>query len=491
MNSYIYNFHQKILVFPFSLKIIDDDKIYKQLEIFEIIKKLTVYFDYLGIKRNSRVALISKNKSYFLLVLYSLLYLKAIPVSIDYYSSYDIINKLVENEPFVISDKEINSYGGKLISIKKLLKKIEKIESVNNNIFFRVIHKNKFEKANNNDHFIILCSSGTTGFPKKVILSEKNIKWADKQYAKLYNFEKNNSIAFIVPTHYSLGILACGIIPFFHKKTILICDGRKIKKCLEKISEYKINILPATPTIYNLMNKCDLSKYDFSCLKVCDSGGQILPVSIIKKFEKNTSVLITEGYGLTETSSLTHFLISDRSGKLRLGSIGKPCNMVKCKIVDEKNNKIGAYIPGELLVKGPQNMLGYDDKEKNKEIFTSDGWLKTGDIVYRDNDNFYYLISRKIDLLEHKFINAKKLRKIEEILYSLDIVQECTTILTKNKKIIIFIKPANKRNSFENIKNMVYKYLPKTSLDAEIKLVNFIPRTSTYKVKRNILREKY
>lgn len=490
MNSYIHKFHQNIINPPYSLRLIGDNREYDQKEILEIIKKIVIYLDSLNIKENSRVAIISKNHPYFLLMLYALFYLRAIPVSIDYYHNKIILKKLIQDEPFLITDLKIARYKGNLLYLPSILKKISNSESIDDNTFLKIINKNNFRKRKLNSPFIILCSSGTTGVPKKVILSEKNIFWADKEYSRLYNFKKNDSIAYIVPTHYSLGILASGIIPFSYKKTIFISDGKKIKNCLNKISKYKINILPATPVIYNLMSRQNLNKYDFSCLKVCDSGGQILPISIIEKFAKNAGVVITEGYGLTETSSLTHFLVPDRFGKLRLGSMGKPCNGVNCKIVDKNGRGLDAFELGELLVKGPQNMLAYDNK-KNEKIFTNKGWLRTGDIVYKDKDNFYYFISRKIDLLGYDFSSVKKLRDIEECLYSLSIIKECAILFLKNKKIIILVKPVNNNLSSHKIKREITDSLSKISFDGYVKLVNFIPRTSTHKIKRNVLRKKY
>ncbi|MEK6841460.1 MAG: class I adenylate-forming enzyme family protein [Nanoarchaeota archaeon] len=491
MNSYIYNFHKKIKNPPFSLKVIDGDRAYKHADILAIIKKIIFIFHKNGIKKGSRVAIISKNESYFLFILYALFYSKAIPVSIDCYHDDKIVDELIKKEPFLITDRKIRNYSGKLIDISDLKEEISKTENIDDKLFNQIITENHLSEAEENDPFIILCSSGTTGLPKKVILSEKNILWADKEYARLYNFKKNNSIAFIVPTHYSLGILACGIIPFYHKKTIFINDGHNISECLEKIDEFKINILPATPTIYNLMNRCDLNKYDFSHLKVCDSGGQILPISIIKKFAEHTGVYITEGYGLTETSSLTHFLVKDKTGKLRLGSMGKPCRNVKCRIIDENCKDVDFFVPGKLLVNGPQNMLSYDEKEENKKVFMNNGWFDTGDIVYKDKEDFYYFVSRKIDLLDYRFIDSKTIRDIEEILYSLEIIEECAVLVMKNEKLMIFIKPYTSGADYEKIKKIISDNLPKTRFDIQIKLVDFIPRTSTHKVKRNILRANY
>jgi long-chain acyl-CoA synthetase len=437
-------------------------------------------------QEGSKVAVISKNKPHFIFTLYALFYLKALPVSIDINHNDAVIGRLLDGLSFLITDRRIAGFKGKMISFSALNKNLSSFR-LREDDFTRIV--NRLPRAVSlDDPFVILCSSGTTGNPKKVILSEKNILWADEEYARLYDFKKNSSIAFVVPAHYSLGILACGIIPFFHGKTILIADGQRIKQSLELICKHKINILPATPTIYNLMNRVRLDKYDFSGLRLCDSGGQILPVAVIKKFADGSGVTITEGYGLTETSSLTHFLVPDKKNNLRLGSMGRPCKSVQCRIVNEAGKAVGAAVPGELLVRGPQNMFGYDLPHNSSDILTADGWLRTGDIVYKDEDEFYYLVSRKIDLCENEFAKASPMRNIEEALYALDAVKECATVITKQGLIIVFVTPSRRNANLEDLKAFLQKKLPSLKNEIEVKFVDSIPRTSTHKVKRSILR---
>jgi long-chain acyl-CoA synthetase len=231
----------------------------------------------------------------------------------------------------------------------------------------------------------------------------------------------------------------------------------------------------------------NLKNYDFSSLKICDSGGELLPLPIITKLRENTGLIITEGYGLTETSSLSHFLMPDANGVLRLGSVGQPCSGVMCKIIDKDGAEVGTYEPGELLIKGPLLMKGYDDITLNKDVFTDDGWFKTGDIFYKDEEDFYYFMARRKELNNQDLATAKYIREIGQLLHNLDDIQELFLVLQQNLSVTLFIKPTDPSNEFcsllqEKIGKILYR-LPLQAIT--YRFVNHIPRTASGKVKFN------
>jgi acyl-CoA synthetase (AMP-forming)/AMP-acid ligase II len=449
-----------------------------------MVKGVALYLYREGVHAGARVAIVSANRPYFLIAIYAVFYLRAIPVSIDRELDSEMQAALVGEEPFLLIDKPVpDSYVGRAWNL-------EDLESI-----ALTMDVEQFEgriplnfHAVEDDPVLILCSSGTTGRPKKVLYSEGNLSWADREYARLYQFDVNNSIAFVVPTHYSLGILACGIIPFFHGKTIYIDGVRDVCETLQNVTRHKIAILPGTPTLFSQMNRCKLDEMDFTSLRLCDSGGQILPVSVIERFARQTNVIITEGYGLTETSSLTHFLVPDATGRLRLGSIGIPCSDVECRIVDGQGSSARTNEPGELLVRGPQNTLGYDGTT-DAPMTDADGWLHTGDVVYADNDGYYYVVSRKGDLLLNEFSAGIRLREIEERLYAEETVSECASIMTATGAVIIFVKPSTNSIDPQQERARIHALLSELLQHAdEVRLVDSIPRTSTHKVRRTQLR---
>lgn len=484
MKPFISKFYDNLKKGDKTLKIIFEDEVYDQDQIQKMIERYSNFFISKGIKNRSRIVIISKNRPYFLFSVFGALSIGAVPVLVEESQSEDDLFYLTKNEEWVITDRKANYPNKNVFYFGQVEKSIKNIK-----VTKKFMEVKWPEDVDSEKTVIILHSSGTTGYPKKVHYSEKNIDWADIEYFRLYNMKDNNVYAYILPVNCTLGIIACGLIPMLHKKEIVFMDRQDLDWALKNIEKRRVNVLAGIPLMYKYMVRLDLKQYDFSSVNVCDSGGEILPVSIIQKFQKGSGVTITEGYGQTETTSLTHFLIPDNEGKLRIGSVGYPCTDVECKLINEQGMEASVGEIGELFVRGPMVMKGYDDEELNKSSFTRDGWFITGDIVYRDADNYYYMVSRKKDLNNASLASGKYVKEIEEKLYSLRNVVEATTIMNDKSEVRVFIKPSVLDNDEINkLHNNIRSSLRSIPLNiVDIKFVESLPRTATGKVKRRLI----
>src|SRR5699024_5432335 len=243
------------------------------------------------------------------------------------------------------------------------------------------------------DLALLQYTGGTTGHPKGVMLTHHNLV-ANVQMCRhwLYKSEEGKEVVL-------------GVLPFFHvygMTTVMnmsIMMGSKMvllpkfdaAEVLKTIHKQRPTLFPGAPTIYvGLLNHRDLKKYDLSSIEACISGSAPLPVEIQEQFERETGGRLVEGYGLTETSPVTHanFLWTKRVN----GSIGVPWPDTDAKIV-----KIGTLEEleqgevGEIAVKGPQVMSGYwNNEEETAEVLKGD-WLLTGDLGYVDEDGYFYI----------------------------------------------------------------------------------------------------
>lgn len=484
MKSFISKFNENLKKGKKTLKVVYEDEIYNQSEVKLQIEKYASFFVSKGLKNRSRIVIISKNRPYFLFSVFGALSIGSIPVLVEESQGEDDLFYLTKDEEFVLTDRKAN-YPNKNVfyfeDVESLIKKIKISKELSSN---KLLSDVESEQT-----VIILHSSGTTGYPKKVHYSESNIEWADKEYYRLYDMKSNDVYAYILPVNCTLGIIACGLVPMLHKKEIVFMDRHDLDWAMKNIEKRKVNVLAGIPLMYKYMVRFDLKQYDFSSVNVCDSGGEILPVSIIQKFQAGSGVTITEGYGQTETTSLTHFLIPDKQGKLRIGSVGYPCTEVECRLINELGNEASVGEIGELFVRGPMVMKGYDNQELNKSSFTDDGWFITGDVVYKDEDDFYYMVSRKKDLNNASLASGKYIKEIEENLYSLKNVVEATTIMNDKSEVRVFIKPNISNNEEINKLNSEVKSIlnaiPLNIVD--IKFVESLPRTATGKVKRRLI----
>jgi long-chain acyl-CoA synthetase len=218
-------------------------------------------------------------------------------------------------------------------------------------------------------------------------------------------------------------------------------------------------------------------------LRVCDSGGDSLPIECIKKFEKKTNAIITEGYGLTETASLTHFNISARERKP--GSLGKPVREVECKIMDLDNNELPMNQWGLLWVKGPMVFNGYVGNDELTDQVLFKGWFNTNDVVKMDENGFYYIAGRLSDI-QSLSIKETDVREIENIFYKFDGINRVHVQkrIQENSEFAVYDILAELKEGYSETE--VYDYIGtyKHIIVNHLKIVKTMPTTSTGKIKR-------
>ncbi len=277
------------------------------------------------------------------------------------------------------------------------------------------------------DVAILQYTGGTTGPPKGVMLTHKNLVSNTTMCNEwLYKTEEGNEIVL-------------GILPFFHvygMTTVLILSvmqGNKMvllpkfdaETALKTIQKQKPSIFPGAPTIYiGLLNHPDLKKYDLTSIKACMSGSAALPLDVQRKFEKVSGGKLVEGYGLTETSPVTHANFLWGTERVD-GSIGVPWPDTDSVILGPDSS-----IPmtpgeiGEIAVKGPQVMKGYWNKPEDTEQTFRDGWFLTGDLGRVDEQGYFYVVDRKKDMIIAGGFNVYP-REIEDVLYEHEAILEC------------------------------------------------------------------
>ena len=252
------------------------------------------------------------------------------------------------------------------------------------------------------DVALIQYTGGTTGTPKGAKLTHQNLTANARQ------------VNAIDPDH-DAGDRILGVLPFFHvfantcvlNRTVL--NGGMItmlprfdaKAALQAITRTKATALPGVPTMYQaLLDHPDLAKTDFSSLRVCISGGAPMPAELREKFIAATGASLVEGYGLTESSGVV--ATNPYDGPVKPGTIGQPIPATHIRLLDrdDPTKDAPAGEPGELAVKGPQIMQGYWNRpDADKDSFTENGWLRTGDVAAIDDEGYIRIVDRLKDMI--------------------------------------------------------------------------------------------
>jgi long-chain acyl-CoA synthetase len=318
-------------------------------------------------------------------------------------------------------------------------------------------------------------TGGTTGVSKGVMLTHGNLSKQVQQIGAWFPTFDSNEIML-------------GALPFFH------VFGLTTAMNLAIYLKFKPTFVPLVPTMYiGILNHPHIDNIDLTSIKGCFSGSAPLPLEVIRDFENKTNAVIVEGYGLTESSPVTH-INPFSGGKRKVGSIGIPISDTDCRIVDltDGNTDVPLGESGEILVKGPQVMKGYWNKPEETASTLTDGWLHTGDIGKMDEEGYFYIVDRKKDMILSGGLNVYP-RDIEEVFYENPKVQEAAAIgipharRGESVKVFVALKEGETATQEELIEYCTDK-MAKFKLPTEIEFRNELPKTNVGKILKKDLR---
>lgn len=436
-------------------------------EIYESSLKFANYLRLLGIEKGDRVAVMLPNCPQSVIAYYGILYAGGIVVQtnplytereLQYQMEdsgakvilaldilYPRITKVLKNTKIenviITAIKDYLPFPKNLIYPfiqKRQYGFSVKVEHKGMNHLFKEIMKLAKPTPIDNEHFnfeediaLLQYTGGTTGSPKGVMLTHKNLIANTKMCNAWMHKCKDGEEVFL------------GVLPFFHvygMTTVLILAVMKCSKMvlipkfdlnqmLKAIDKHKPTLFPGAPTMYiGILNHPNIKKYDLSSIKACLSGSAPLPIEVQEKFEEITGGKLVEGYGLTETSPVTH--ANFIWGKRVKGSIGVPWPDTDATILRIGEGEGEAVAPGEIgeiAIKGPQVMKGYWNRPEETAMSFVDGWFLTGDLGYMDEEGYFYIVDRKKDMIIAGGFNIYP-REVEEVLYEHDAIQECVVV---------------------------------------------------------------
>ncbi|KYH27371.1 acetyl-coenzyme A synthetase [Halalkalicoccus paucihalophilus] len=355
-------------------------------------------------------------------------------------------------------------------------------------------------------------TSGTTGQPKGVQLTHENLAT---------NAEA--SVA-VIPDGIRADDTMLGVLPLFHiygmtvtMNATLFAGGAYYPRpswdageATSLIEEEELTLMHGVPAMYNdVINQPDAEEFDLSSLRLAGVGGAGIPIEVLRRFEELYDVTVCEGYGLTETSPVTHF---NSPNDRRVGSIGKSLPGIDSRVVTEDFADVPPVergpvdeeavdlneITGELVIAGPNVMKGYYGlPEANEEAFTEEGgrkWFHTGDIGYHDEDGFYYVVDREKHMIVTAGYNVYP-REVEELLFEHEAVADAAVVGIPDERrgetIKAYVVPTSDADvSEDDIKEYCLSSLAEYKHPREVEFVEELPRTTTGKVQKFKLEER-
>ena len=320
--------------------------------------------------------------------------------------------------------------------IKKMIPAYQLPDSISFKEALNSVSASKYKRPDLNlsDVALLQYTGGTTGVAKGAMLSHGNLVANMLQISALMNSAFDDDahaedvILTALPLYHVFSFMVCSMYGMYQGYAgLLIPNPRDLDGLIKEMAKYKPSFIPAVNTLFNgLVNKASFAELDFSNLKAAIGGGTSVLPSVAKQWHNITGLPIVEGYGLSETSPVAAFnpmTIAEFTGK-----IGIPASSTDIILIDEDEAEVVIGERGEICVKGPQVMIGYQNRpDETAETFTANGYLKTGDIGIMDDKGFIKIVDRKKDMILVSGFNVYP-NEIEEVMSEHPAVKECGAI---------------------------------------------------------------
>ncbi len=490
----------------------------------------------LRIQKGDRVAILLNNCPEFIIALFAILKAEAVCVPLNVFLTFtelkyilkdsrvkllisssefsEILHKILEEkqkeikdllnlENIVLTDKKADKflYGiGKYKNIRYHCENRIRVIAKRFSCWNQIIVKDQIEdpshEVNPQDLALLIYTSGTTGFPKGVMLSHSNLASNVISSVSALKITSRDRFLLILPMFHSFTLTVCILIPLYvGARIVIIKSVRPFQKVLRSIFLNRVTIIVGIPPLFDILKNLSLPAIlqVFLRVKVCISGAAPLSVETLKTFKKRFSkITLLEGYGLTEASPVVSF--NPLQGIQKPGSIGLPLPGVEVKVVREDESEAACGEIGELILKGPNVMMGYLNRpQETKEAIRGD-WLFTGDMVKIDSDGYIYIVGRKKEMILTHGMNVYPL-EIENVLNVHPKIKEAAVVGKKDKSkgeipvAFIVLKEGVKALEGSEIINYCKDKLANYKIPRLIEFREDLPKTPTGKVLKRKLFE--
>jgi acyl-CoA synthetase (AMP-forming)/AMP-acid ligase II len=337
-------------------------------------------------------------------------------------------------------------------------------------------------------------SSGTTGWPKGVMLTHYNLVANLCQMEGLDYFTREDRLVCVLPLFHIYGLVVILNLGLHLGATVVLMPRFDLEQFLHTLERYRITLAHLVPPIVlSLAKDALVEKYDLSSLRAIFSGAAPLGAELSRECSQRIGSAIRQGYGMTETSPVTHTAPVDPT-KAKPGSVGNLAPNTECRIVDTGTGlELGHNQEGEICVRGPQIMKGYfNNPQATARTIDAEGWLHTGDIGLADEDDHFYIVDRVKELIKYKGFQVAP-AELEAVLLRHPAVADAAVIPYPDREagevpkgFVVLRAPA----TAEEIMNFVAARVAPHKKIRAVEFIEQIPKSASGKILRRALKER-
>jgi len=343
------------------------------------------------------------------------------------------------------------------------------------------------------DLAVLPYSSGTTGLPKGVMLTHRNLVANTNQSASAMSPKREDVLIAVLPFFHIFGMQVIMNLGLRHGSTLVTMPRFDLEQFLDLIEEHKVNrVFLVPPIALGLAKHPAVEGRDLSSIDLVISGAAPLGAELSGKLSERVGADVIQGYGLTETSPVTHTLLPSDD---KPGSIGSPVPGTECRLVDpESGEDVGDGERAELWIRGPQVMKGYlDNEEATAATIDADGWLHTGDIAVRDADNHYAIVDRLKELIKYKGFQVAP-AELEALIVNHPDVADVAVIGVPDEEAgelpKAYVVAATDDLDAEALKGWIAEQVSPQKKIRIVEMIDEIPKSPSGKILRRVLKDR-
>lgn len=475
---------------------------YRQLR--GLIRKLAAGFGHHGVTKGEVFAIYSPNLPEYALAFHAVATLGAVTTMVPPLFTNDEIIKQLENSGarYLLTIPQLMEKAREVAQATGI-SKIFVIGEADGAIPFASLLKNGEVQADvrsslktnvREDVVALPYSSGTTGFPKGVMLTHHNLVAMLRLMEASDAFSHDDTMVCVVPMSHLYGLHIVVNLGLSQGATIVTVPRYDLDQFLQALELYKVSIAPLVPPLVLALSRApQIDNHDLSALRMIYCGAATLAGAVASACSERLGCEIRYGYGLTEVSPLSHASLSDTK-KQKPGSVGYCLPNTECKIVDYTTGaELGPDHEGEIWVRGPQVMKGYAaNAQATAEMINSEGWLRTGDIGYCDADGQLFVVDRIKELIK---TNGRQVApaELESLLLSHASIADAAVVPSPDEnagevpKAFVVLKG---EASAEEIMEFVAARVAPYKRIRRVEFISEIPKSPAGKILRRVLKDR-
>lgn len=474
--------------YPDKLAIKDQYRSFSYKKMIERAYALSAYFHEKGLKKGDRIAILMANRLEHIELDVALAIAGLVKVPLNYrLHPKEHEYMLNDSSPnLIIGDRALIDPIGTTIDILAIGDAYESAVQLN-------LGKQYLETVKEDDLFAIMYTSGTTGNPKGVMLSHRNMIAGALSLAQVCEVDYDDVIGHVAPLTHGSNFLSH--VSWLYGSSQIVFNKFEPEEFVNDLKQEGVSVIFLVPTMVNLMiQHPNFDPTKLSTLKTINMAGSPIAASKLEEALKLTGPIYAETYGQVE-APMCITMMPKKELKSRLDSCGRVGTFVQVKIVDDEGNELKDGEVGEIICKGSLVMQGYWNNEKATEETLKDGWLHTGDLGWKSPEGYVQIVDRKKDVIISGGVNIYP-REVEEVLNLHAGVKETCVIGVPDDKwgenVVAYVVPNGKETVTSEallalcVENMASFKKPKS-----IHIVDELPKSSYGKILKREMRDQY